>query len=220
MDRGRVVTSSEPAEGWRIWNLSEDRAGPTLLPAGSGVDHWPARRAVEARCGVPSILSIGRGPHRAPAFACRCGIYAGHSLETFSRPRPAWPPPSVVGTVALWGTVIEHELGWRGQFAYPYRLALACVLCAWFEPGPGKPAVFHAFARRLYALCEEHRGGIMVPDGRRTRAIDVTPNALQARLLDAYAVDLLPFGSFEWLFRQPLTPEPPPYVPSIRHVPA
>ncbi|MEX1265215.1 MAG: hypothetical protein WEE66_15030 [Actinomycetota bacterium] len=220
MDRVPVFTSSEPVEGWRIWNLSEGPTGPSLLPAGSGVDAWSPRRAVEARCGAPSLLSVGRRSHRVPALDCRCGIYAGRSLETFGRPRPAWPPPSVVGTVALWGKVIEHERGWRGQLAYPSRLALVCVMCAWFEPGPGKPAVVHTFAQRLYALCEEHRGGVMVPDGRRTRAIDVAPRALQARLLDAYAVDLLPFASFEWLFRQPPTPEPPAYVPSIRRVPA
>ncbi len=215
MDRNAVATYSEPVEGWRIWNLAETRSGPSLLPAGSGVDAWPPRRAVEARCGAPRVLSVGRS-HDAPALDCRCGIYAARSLEIFGRPRPAWPPPPVIGTVALWGTVIEHENGWRGRSAYPSRLALVCVMCAWFEPGPGKPVVVHAFAGRLYPLCDEHRSGITVPDGRRTRAIDAAPYDLQARLLDAYAVDVLPFGSFEWLFRQPPTPEPPAYVPSIR----
>lgn len=220
MDRGQVDTLSEPVEGWRIWNLSASLTKPSLLPAGSGVDAWPPRGAVEARCGRPSLLSVGRGSHRAPALDCRCGIYAGRSLAAFGRPRPAWPPPAVVGTVSLWGTVIEHERGWRAQFAYPSRLALVCVMCAWFEPGPGTPAVVHVFAGRLYPLCDEHRSGIMVPDGRQTRVIDVTPAALRADLLDAYAVDVLPFESYEWLFRQPATPEPPAYVPSIRPVPA
>ena len=30
----------------------------------------------------------------------------------------------VVGEVNLWGTVVEHELGWRAQFAYPKSLVL------------------------------------------------------------------------------------------------
>ena len=28
------------------------------------------------------------------------------------------------GEVYLWGTVVEHELGWRAQFAYPKTLFL------------------------------------------------------------------------------------------------
>lgn len=116
----------------------------------------------------------------------------------------------------MWGTVIEHERGWRAQFAYPARLGLACVMCAWFEPGPGTPVVVHSFGGTSYPLCEQHRDGIVVPDGRRTIPTDVDPRVLQTRLLDTYAVDLLPFASFEWLFRQPRTLEPPAYVPSIR----
>lgn len=213
-----TTTSSDPVEGWRIWNLADTAAGPTLVPAGSGVDAWVPRKAAEARCGASAILTLGRGPHRAPALDCRCGIYAARSLETFDRPRPAWPPPPVVGTVALWGTVIEHEGGWRAQWAYPSRLALVCAMCAWFEPGPGTPVVVHVFAGKQYPLCSEHRGGIMVPDGRRTQPSGVEPGALQARVLGAYAVDQLPFDSFAWLFRQPPTEEPPAYFPSIRSV--
>ena len=213
-----TTTSSDPIEGWRIWNLADTPAGPTLLPAGSGVDAWAPRQAAEARCGASAILTLGRGPHRAPALDCRCGIYAARSLEVFDRPRPAWPPPPVVGTVALWGTVIEHEGGWRAQWAYPSRLALVCAMCAWFEPGPGTPVVVHAFAGKQYPLCSEHRAGIMVPDGRRTQPSGEEPAALQARLLDAYAVDPLPFDAYAWLFRQPRTADPPAYFPSIRPV--
>lgn len=53
-----------------------------------------------------------------------CGIYACEA-----------PPPSadlflkghifVAGLVALWGRIVEHESGWRGEFAYPR--ALFCV---------------------------------------------------------------------------------------------
>lgn len=213
-----IDDTDEPIEGWRIWNLSEDGRGPLLRPAGSGIDSWPPRRAVEARCGAPSLLSLGRGPHTAPELSCRCGIYASRSLEVFDRPRPAWPPPPVVGTVALWGTVIEHERGWRGRFAYPSRLGLACAMCAWFEPGPGIPEVVHGFAGLLYPLCARHRGGIEVPDGRRTKMTDLSPEALRSRLLDQYAVDPLPFEALAWLFSQPRTPDPPAYFPSIHPV--
>jgi hypothetical protein len=218
--RNLVERSDEAIIGWRSWNLSDDASAPRLLPAGSGVDDvWQPQQAMTARCGVPSILKLGRHRHDAPDIDCRCGIYASRSLEATERPRPAWPPPSVVGTVALWGTVIEHERGWRGRSAYPARLGLVCSMCAWFEPGPGTPTSIHAFAGCFYALCDVHRGGIQIPDGRRTRPTGVEPKVLQTRLLDAYAVDPVPIEAVLPLFRARRTPEPPAYVPSIRVVP-
>jgi len=204
----------EPILGWRIWNLSPE---PRLLPARSGVDAWEPRQVVRARCARPTILSIG--PHDAPDLRCGCGIYAARSLDDFPRPRPAWPPPTVVGTAALWGTVVEHERGWRAAYAYPARLRLVCSMCAWFEPGPGEPAVVHTFLGHLYALCAIHRGGIELPDGRRTKPTGIEPRDLQARLLDAYAVDLAPIETVAPLFGHPRTAEPPAYLPSIHPLP-
>jgi hypothetical protein len=209
----------EPISGWRVWNLSSGDAGLRLQPAGSGVDPWEPRRVVEARCGLPALLTFAIGPHKAPDIRCRCGIYASRSLDEFERPRPAWPPAPVVGTVALWGTVVEHERGWRAEFAYPARLRLVCSMCAWFEPGPGTPAVVHTFSGRLYTLCEVHRGGIQVQDGRRSQPTGMDPGDLQSRLLDTYAVDLLPVGTVRSLFEQPATRAINPYLPSISVVP-
>ncbi|MGZ8631401.1 MAG: hypothetical protein ACXWZF_10625 [Actinomycetota bacterium] len=140
-------------------------------------------------------------------------------MDVFGRERPAWPPAPVVGRVSLWGRTIVHERGWRARFAYPDRLRLVCAVCAWVEPGPGVPAVVHAFGGRLYTLCEVHRGGIEVPDGRRTRPIDLDPHTLEARVLDDYAVDLLPADPLEPLYRRPAAPQVPGYFPSIRLVP-
>jgi hypothetical protein len=92
-------------------------------------------------------------------------------------------------------------------------------MCAWFEPGPGKPATVHTLFRRLYTLCEVHRGGIQIPDGRRSKPADLHPSELQGRLLATYTVDLLPLERVEALFRLPRTPDPPPYAPTIRAVP-
>src|SRR5437667_244424 len=76
-----------------------------------------------------------------------------------------------------------------------------------------------SFAGTFYALCDVPRGGMQLQDGRRTRPTDLDPRVLQARLLDAYAVDLVPIDSVRSLFRRRRTPEPPAYVPSIRVVP-
>ncbi|TMK44101.1 MAG: hypothetical protein E6G55_11720 [Actinobacteria bacterium] len=64
-----------------------------------------------------------------------------------------------------------------------------------------------------------HRGGIQIPDGRRSKSADLDPGELQGRLLEAYAVDLLPLERVESLFRQPRTADPPPYAPTIRSIP-
>src|SRR5438094_686983 len=47
---------------------------------------------------------------------------------------PGWGPPgakhaSVVGTVALSGTVIAHEIGYRAELARPQQLRLICQRC-------------------------------------------------------------------------------------------
>ena len=166
MDPERRV---EPVIGWRVWNLSEGQDGPVLRPAGSGTDEWPRRRPLEARCTVPRVLTGRRRRHQAPDVACRCGIHASDSLDIVARGWPAWPPAPVIGRVALWGSIVAHERGWRARFAYPDRLRLVCIGCAWIEPGPGVPSVVHAFRKRLYTLCEEHAEGSASRTGERAR---------------------------------------------------
>ena len=205
----------EPIEGWRAWNLSGTEGRPLLEPAGSGSGAWQPRSAMIARCRVPALLTVGVGRHDAPDPRCTCGIYAGRSVDVFGRMRPAWPPPPVIGTLAMWGRIVEHERGWRARYAYPSRLRLVCAVCAWVEPGSGVPAEVHAFGGHLFALCQDHRG-IELPDGRRTRPTPTDPAVLQARLLDAYAVDLLPADHVEVLFERPPSPAVPAYIPSIR----
>jgi hypothetical protein len=211
---------AEPVIGWRVWNLSDDdTAGPVLWPAGSGADPWPRRRPLEARCTVPRVLTWARGRHEAPALGCRCGIHASDSLEVVTRERPAWLPAPVIGRVALWGRTIAHERGWRAALAYPDRLRLVCVVCAWIEPGPGVPTVVHVFGDRRYTLCDEHAAGLELPGGRRTRSTAGDARVLQSRLLEAYAVDLLPGEPLEPLYRREPAEQVPAFFPSIRLVP-
>jgi hypothetical protein len=37
----------------------------------------------------------------------------------------------VLGTVDLWGRIMEHEWGYRAELAYPQRLGLICPFCFW-----------------------------------------------------------------------------------------
>jgi hypothetical protein len=60
--------------------------------------------------------------HDAPKADCRCGVYASKSLDDLRSIR-VWES-GVRGEAWLWGTVVEHERGWRAQFAYPRTLVL------------------------------------------------------------------------------------------------
>jgi hypothetical protein len=50
-------------------------------------------------------------------------VYASKSLEQLLT--TGYAKCGIHGEVYLWGTVVEHELGWRAQFAYPKTLFLS-----------------------------------------------------------------------------------------------
>ena len=57
----------------------------------------------------------------APSADCTCGWYAVKDRSCLSS--DGGPKRTIVGgVVALWGRVIEHEHGYRAQYAYPVRL--------------------------------------------------------------------------------------------------
>jgi preprotein translocase subunit YajC len=58
----------------------------------------------------------------APKEKCRCGVYASKSLEHLHV--TGYERYGICGEVNLWGTVVEHEQGFRAQFAYPKSLYL------------------------------------------------------------------------------------------------
>jgi hypothetical protein len=60
--------------------------------------------------------------HEPPQTNCTCGVYAAKNLEHLCQ--FGYEGRGIHGEVYLWGTVVEHELGWRAQFAYPKTLFL------------------------------------------------------------------------------------------------
>ena len=99
-----------PIIAYRVWVLS-----PSGLTSING-EFWPPNQRLEARC--------KRSPnsHEPPHGKCSCGIYAAKSVDQLRR--IGYADLGVCGEVYLWGTVVEHELGWRAQFAYPKSLLL------------------------------------------------------------------------------------------------
>ena len=53
---------------------------------------------------------------------CTCGVYAAKNIEHLRQ--LGYEGRGIRGEVHLWGTVVEHEFGWRSQFAYPKSLVL------------------------------------------------------------------------------------------------
>lgn len=116
----------EPFEGWRVWKVVRREGRYTL---GSVIQRtlWPAGRPLDAEC-LRSRLRLtslfGRSRHDAPDAGCVCGVYAGRldCIGTYVAEAPCRGLARVLGRVALWGTVIECDRGFRASRAYPTRI--------------------------------------------------------------------------------------------------
>jgi len=89
---------------------------------------WIAGRPLVAACNTAPRLSsfVYRNfaiCHEAPQVGCTCGIYAAKDIDQLRR--IGYCGSGIYGEVYLWGTVVEHRLGWRAQFAYPKTLVLS-----------------------------------------------------------------------------------------------
>lgn len=130
----------EPITAYRCWDVF-----PNGLLCGQAVQEpWPPYQAMVARCATTGgSFSASRDTSRgyaahvspdghwidAPVFKCDCGIHAyktadaaqrrvlddpnGHSYFSSRPAGRAW------GALQLWGKLVEHEQGYRAQFAYP-----------------------------------------------------------------------------------------------------
>lgn len=179
----RVVPDA--VDAWRTWTLRDDQRtrGPLLRPIGGHRRAWTPRRPTRATC--PFHRS-----HRAPEAGCSCGLYAVRDAGLLRGARN----PAVLGTVSLWGRIVEHELGFRGEIGYPQRLSLVCPFCFW-QRGVGTATVDHVARtrrRRLVPVCDVHlttatRSGYPVIE-----LLD--PAYVLGSLLATYAVDPIDRG--------------------------
>ncbi|HEV2643410.1 MAG TPA: hypothetical protein VGT98_11915, partial [Candidatus Elarobacter sp.] len=86
---------------------------------------WEPRQALRAVCGKFETT------HDAPWMTCHCGVHAyrqeDKALEHFNSfinrngdEVVGW----AFGKVSLWGRTVEHEDGWRSEWAYPLSLTV------------------------------------------------------------------------------------------------
>lgn len=117
-----VPDSPVPLEGYRIWGVVDSREGPRLQSATSGfcggTTVWTPYEPFEASCLAKSSCA------GAPNADHSCGIHSFKALEDALR----WAldvarvRPVVIGSVRIWGKVVESSCGWRSQYAYPLAL--------------------------------------------------------------------------------------------------
>jgi hypothetical protein len=124
----------EALEAWRAWAVVEEPEGFRLRSLFFPI-LWPARGELAAECLCRPLLPLPRlrrrERHGAPAERCECGVYATtlpRAIDYFRHPGPSLGGAlRVLGRVALWGSVVECERGWRASYAYPVVLFVPAV---------------------------------------------------------------------------------------------
>ncbi len=125
----------EPVIGWRSWAVVRNGADFRLRSI-AFTDVWPVREAFVATCykAVSHFpLRLWRRPprHAPVTLDCDCGIHAATDVASAAAYLHLYddvPQRSIchraLGRVALWGTVVEGDLGWRASRAYPQEILL------------------------------------------------------------------------------------------------
>ena len=109
---------------FRGWELAFDGQKFSLASRYSSDNKvWTPRKTTTASCAKVGI----HNNETIPAEGCTCGIYAAKD--------PIDSLGSLVGSVKLWGQYVEHEFGWRAQYAYPKVLSeIRCSECETLSP--------------------------------------------------------------------------------------
>jgi hypothetical protein len=114
-----------PIIAYRFWAVRSRGDDTFLTSLNSSDQRWMPSMPMQAICNIRALRSSEGGHPRtsAPDTACRCGLYALKQVRDYP---DGWVDSSesclraiAAGRVALWGTVIEHEHGYRAEYAYP-----------------------------------------------------------------------------------------------------
>ena len=129
----RVPDLFEPIIAWRVFQIGE-RGLLYGINVTMMVEPMQPMRAHCFRVGsIAHFVNADAEFVGAPARYCVCGVYAFKNKKDAAGYRPqrsglsffGWDnETTVVCTVKLWGRVIEHETGYRAEFAYPERFYL------------------------------------------------------------------------------------------------
>ncbi len=128
-----------PLRAFRCWRVEWQDDRPVL----GSLFHstvWPADGPLRAHCEqragslaawIRRRLSRKVESHPAPAWGCECGIYAMSRLDDeedlkisphICQRGPMDRVLRVAGVAQLWGRVVQHDRGYRAEYAQPLRL--------------------------------------------------------------------------------------------------
>lgn len=116
----RVPDMVAPITAWRAWRIIATGNTYNLRAVGQD-DIWIPKQRMEARC------LAGQGNHAdssVPKFNCTCGFWAFKTVDMLPGVLMDYKSTLVLGSVALWGRVIETSHGYRAQYACPTELWL------------------------------------------------------------------------------------------------
>jgi len=129
----------EAVEAWRVWRVGM-RDGRVVLKSVFSPSVWEPAVPLTAVC-TKRRRSRWRpwrlepNDHAAPDLDCRCGIYGVKSAVAARSYLESQPllgrEERVIGRVALWGDVVEAQLGWRASHAYPIELFVPTPAVVW-----------------------------------------------------------------------------------------
>jgi hypothetical protein len=173
---------AEPVEGSRGWNLRHDPlAGWEIVGIGVSVT-WKAEPTGSSRSECHARLFTGETRHdvrESPVKDCSCGFYLVKGEGT----APAGV--TVEGRAVGWGRVVEHQHGWRCQWARPTLLRVNRTRLLRTFPKAEPAEVARALERRYRCAVELFEGpddGVRGLWSAAKRAI-ASPAALIAGLL-------------------------------------
>jgi hypothetical protein len=132
----RMVTRRMPDSicmmtGWRAWRTASI-AGTWRLKALGQETIWEPKKKMEAICKADGVsivdpMGLGSREHPAPFQSCLCGFWAFKNVEMLPEALVGQSHEhgaTVIGSIHMWGHVIETDIGFRAEYAYPKELWL------------------------------------------------------------------------------------------------
>jgi hypothetical protein len=127
--------------GWRAWKVELESGFPAKLLSMND-EPWPQFEPMVAECGnrkaaVTSGLKP-RAEHEIPNMKCSCGIYSAksraHLLSMRYHHYDPDNPRVVIGSINLWGRIVEGTQGWRAAVGYPREIYVPHLAWKLAEP--------------------------------------------------------------------------------------
>lgn len=126
------TNTEEIVYGYRVWAMNEHTGRLEAIGIGRKFSNigWPTWQEIEqcrglakAECNRYSHLKNKRRP--IPDENCSCGYHATKTIPDYgdlAHLAANNDDNYVLGKIAMWGRIIEHDEGYRAEFAYPQVL--------------------------------------------------------------------------------------------------